>query len=480
MAPRSLRDRAQRNLDALRLLKQLEADGRDATPDERRILARYSGWGALSRVFDNWPGDLKDTAEELRTLVSDDEWKALRASTPNAHYTSLEVIDAMWQGALRLGIPDDARVLEPALGVGHFFGLQPAHIRGPRTGVELEPLSARLARALYPDSGIRIGAFQDTPHLGGYDLVIGNVPFGRYGVRDSHYHADPVVTRSIHDYFLGRALDEIRPGGIVALITSRYTMDKVNDSFRRWADERANLVAALRLPSTAFERSAGTEVVTDILFLQRRFEGAGRGVDWIDTGRFEAKGFHDPINTYFLEHPEHVLGALDLGRGLYNRYELRVEGEQLTLEGEMALAVPEGTREIARRSRGTSHTEPQAPSLGSQAPRTTRSTLASIAAPAHMGQGSMVTYSSASTSRQLPSIEAARRTATISAWAVGSTSCSRRLCARASAEIRSVVYQRSLPLATRNLPIVLGELGGTAGVIGASVLAAEGVLVTDP
>lgn len=232
IAPTSSRDRAAKNLAALRLLKQLEADARPATPDERDTLARYSGWGALSRVFDRYPGEWQDTAAELRSLVTEEEWETLRASTPNAHYTSLTVVDALWRAALRLGLPEDARVLEPALGVGHFFGLQPDHIRGPRTGVELESLSARLARALYPESAIHTGAFEAYPHLGGYDLVIGNVPFGRYGVRDPHYRAQPVVTRAIHDYFVGRALDEVRPGGLVALITSRYTLDKVNGAFR--------------------------------------------------------------------------------------------------------------------------------------------------------------------------------------------------------------------------------------------------------
>jgi hypothetical protein len=201
-------------------------------PEERDTLARYSGWGALSRVFDRYPGEWKDTAAELRALVTEEEWEALQASTPNAHYTSLTVVDAMWRAAVRLGLPEDARVLEPALGVGHFFGLQPDHIHGPRTGIELESLSARLARALYPDSAIHSGAFEAYPHLGGYDLVIGNVPFGRYGVRDPHYRAQPVVTRAIHDYFIGRALDEVRPGGLVALITSRYTLDKVDPAGR--------------------------------------------------------------------------------------------------------------------------------------------------------------------------------------------------------------------------------------------------------
>ena len=320
---RSLDERASRNLAAIRLLRDLEASGRPATADEKETLARYSGWGAMPRVFDRWPGEWREVAEELRSLVSEDEWTALEASTPNAHYTSLPVIAAMWEGAQRLGLDGDARVLEPALGVGHFFGLQPADIAGERTGIELEGVSARIARALYPDSAIHVGPFQSYTRMGSYDLVITNVPFGRYGVVDPSYRRGSLITRAIHDYFLGRAAEEVRPGGIVAVITSRYTMDKANNTVRRWLDERADLLAAFRLPSSAFEQSAGTSVVTDVLFLQRRFPGGGRrGEDWIHVGEWE----REPVNRYFLDHPHHVLGHLSLGRGLYSDREVVVEG----------------------------------------------------------------------------------------------------------------------------------------------------------
>ncbi len=336
---RSLDERTSRNLTAIRLLRDLEASGRPATTEEKETLARYSGWGAMPRVFDRWPGEWREVAEELRSLVSEEEWSALEASTPNAHYTSLPVVSAMWDGAQRLGIAADARVLEPALGVGHFFGLQPAGVGSERTGIELESISARIARALYPDSAIHAGPFQSYPRMGSYDLVITNVPFGRYGVVDPNYRRGSLITRAIHDYFLGRSIEEVRPGGIVAVITSRYTMDKANNTVRRWLDERADLLAAFRLPSSAFEVSAGTSVVTDVLFLQRRFPGGGRrGEDWIDVGEWQ----REPINRYFLEHPHHVLGDLDLGRGLYSERELVVEGslDAVRLEG-MVAQLPE-------------------------------------------------------------------------------------------------------------------------------------------
>lgn len=327
LAPAGPRDRAQRNLAALRTLRQLELEGRWPTDDERQTLVRYSGWGALPRVFERFPGEWRDVAEALRALVDDAEWESLRASTPNAHYTSPAIVEAMWTAVQRLGIRDTPRVLEPALGIGHFFGLQPAALDGPRTGIELDHVSVRLARLLYPDSAIRQGAFQAQPRMGGYDLVISNVPFGNYGVVDQHYGRHSLVTRSIHDYFIGRALDEVRPGGVVAVVTSRYTLDKINASFRQWAAARAGLLGALRLPSSAFLGNAGTQVVTDIVFLQRHFTGGPRGVAWQDTRAFEESSLIARVNGYFFDHPEQVLGRMTFGRGLHGREELIVEGE---------------------------------------------------------------------------------------------------------------------------------------------------------
>ncbi len=321
-----LREKAQRNVEALRTLKTIESGSRLTTPDEQITLARYSGWGALPQVFERWPGEWRDVAEELRALVTADEWESLKASTPNAHYTSPMVIDALWAGVRRLGIGAGARVLEPALGVGHFFGLQPAEIDGPRTGVELDLISARIARALYPDSAVRTGAYQDQPRLGGYDLVISNVPFGNYGVVDAHYGRHSLVTRVVHDYFIGRSLEEVRPGGIVAVVTSRYTLDKRNDAFRAWAGERGALLGAIRLPSGAFRQNAGTDVVTDVLFLQRRLEGAGPGTSWRETREYVGESWAEHVNAYFLDHPAQVLGRFTLGSGLYGRPELNVEG----------------------------------------------------------------------------------------------------------------------------------------------------------
>ncbi len=299
------------------------------------MLVRYSGWGAYPWVFDEHPFKPQPLADELRALVTEAEWEGLRASTPNAHYTSPLVIEALWHAVQHLGLRGTVRVLEPALGVGHFFGLQPEALAGPRTGIELESLSARIAAQLYPDSNVHAGAFEAQPRLGGYDLVIGNVPFGNYGVVDPHYGRHSVVTRSIHDYFIGRALDELRPGGLAALITSRFTLDKVNDGFRVWAGERASLLGALRLPRTTFKANAGTEVVTDVLLLQRHFEGGPSGVPWRSSCTASSgEPQEEPINEYFREHPEQVLGTFAWTRGLYGRSELTVKGA-LTADGRL-------------------------------------------------------------------------------------------------------------------------------------------------
>ncbi len=319
-------EKLRHNLVAIGLLKQLEAEERDATASEQDLLVRYCGWGAFPQVFEYRPKEpFASAAIELRALTSEDEWDSLQASTPNAHYTPPEIVSALWAAARRLGVRGSARVLEPALGVGHFFGLQPADLDGPRTGVELDGISARIARRLYPDSAVHQGAFEAQPRLGSYDLVISNVPFGNYGALDGHYGKRSVVTRSIHDYFIGRALDEVRPGGLVAVVTSRYTLDRIQDSFRAWARERASLVGAVRLPAGAFRANAGTDVVADIVILQRRFPGAGHGPDWLTSSSMAAIPTC-AINTYFQDHPEQVLGRFELGRGIYGRDELRVTG----------------------------------------------------------------------------------------------------------------------------------------------------------
>jgi hypothetical protein len=249
-----LREKARANLEAIRTLKQLEAEDRDATDFEKAVLARYSGWGAMANVFEpNPPRDWEQTTGELRQLLTSDEYASARASTPNAHFTSPVVISAVWQALERLGLADGAQVLEPSMGVGHFFGLMPeAFTPGTRrTGVELDSLTARIAQRLYPDTTIFAKGFEETSLPDNFfDAVVGNIPFGNYPVFDPAYRRSPAVTRAIHDYFFAKALDKVRPGGMVALITSRYTMDKQDATSRQYLAECANLIGAIRLPNT--------------------------------------------------------------------------------------------------------------------------------------------------------------------------------------------------------------------------------------
>jgi hypothetical protein len=263
----SLRDKALANLDAIRTLKQLEADDRDAT-DSRRLSLRATSGGAMANVFEPYPPrEWERTADELRQLLTADEYASARASTPNAHFTSPVVISGVWQPLERLGLANSAQGLEPTMGVGHFFGLMPeAFTPGScRTGVELDSLTARIAQRLYPDATIFAKGFEETSLPDNFlGAVVGNIPFGRYPVFDPAYRSSPAVTRAIHDYFFAKALDKARAGGMVALITSRYTMDKQDATIRQYLAERANLIGAIRLPNTAFKANAGTEVTTDI------------------------------------------------------------------------------------------------------------------------------------------------------------------------------------------------------------------------
>ena len=270
----SLREKALANIEAIRTLKQIEAENRDATEAEKAILARYAGWGAMANAFRPYPPqDWQPVASQLRELLTKEEYEAARASTPNAHFTSPLVIEAMWQAMQRFGLGAGAQILEPSMGVGHFFGLMPDELLPGvrRTGVELDSITARIAQRLYPDATIFAKGFEETPLPDNFfDAVIGNIPFGNYPVYDPAYRRQPALTRTIHDYFLAKSLDKLRPGGVMALITSRYTMDKQDATIRRYLAERADLVGAIRLPNTAFKANAGTEVTTDILFLQKR------------------------------------------------------------------------------------------------------------------------------------------------------------------------------------------------------------------
>jgi hypothetical protein len=282
---------------------------------------KYTGWGAMPNAFEAYPPrDWRPVADELRTLLDDYEYTSARASTPNAHYTSPEVVQAIWKAVERFGVESGAQILEPSMGVGHFFGLMPEglHFGATRTGVELDSVTARIAAKLYPDSKVHAKGFEETPlPKNFFDAAIGNVPFGNYPVFDPAYRRTPHLTRSIHDYFLGKTLDVVRPGGVMALITSRYTMDKQDDAVRRPLAESAVLLGAIRLPSTAFRGNAGTDVTTDILFLQKRTPDADPGEGWLELKTVQTEEGPVEINEYFVRHPEMMLGRMGLESARY-------------------------------------------------------------------------------------------------------------------------------------------------------------------
>jgi N12 class adenine-specific DNA methylase len=329
----SLQEKARDNIASIRLLKALEAEDREATDDEKAVLARYVGWGAMSGVFRHYPGDeWRNTAEATRELLTVPEYESARASTPNAHYTSPQVIEAIWNGLRGIGLGKGTQILEPAMGVGHFFGLMPESMEGGRrTGVELDSITARIAKKLYPDATIFSKAFEETPLPDNYfDAIVGNVPFGDFGVHDPSIK--PQLTRAIHDYFLAKSLEKLRPGGVMALITSRYTMDKENDAIRRHLAEHADLLGAIRLPNTAFKSNAGTEVTTDILFLRKHAPGAQQvGHAWRRLETINSSDGPIVVNEYYVRHPEMMLGRMKLEGTMYRGAEPTCEGH-LTLE----------------------------------------------------------------------------------------------------------------------------------------------------
>ena len=299
----------------------------------------------MSAAFDRWqPEEWKSTARDLKELLTDSEFESARASTPNAHFTSPMVINAIWDGLERLGVGEGTQILEPAMGVGHFFGLMPESMQGGhRTGIELDSITARIAKRLYPDSTIFAKGFEETPLPDNYfDAVVGNVPFGDYGVHDPGMKHQ--FTRAIHDYFFAKSLEKVRPGGVMALITSRYTMDKENDTVRRHIAEHADLLGAIRLPNTAFKGNAGTEVTTDILFLRKRRAGEQPARErWSGLSMWPTDDSPVHINEYFVAHPEMMLGRLALHGTMYCSAEPTLEG-QLTpdLLKRAIAALPEG------------------------------------------------------------------------------------------------------------------------------------------
>lgn len=322
--------KADQNIAAIKLLKHIEGEGRPATPEEQAALVKYVGWGGIPQPFSRYPPHgWERTAEELKELLTEEEWASAEGSTVNAHYTSRPVIQQMWSALKRLGVGANTTVLEPAVGVGHFFGLMPEGILegSRRLGVELDSITGRIARTLYPDSAIHVMGFQDTALPDNFfDVAVSNVPFGDYGVHDPHFKRTPRVLKSIHDYFFAKALEKIRPGGIIAFITSRYTMDSVDSGVRRYIAERADLIGAIRLPNTAFKGTAGTEVTTDIIFLQKRApQTEPKGEQWQKLG--DAPGTDIPVNEYFVKHPEMMLGKMERSGTMYRGGEPALIGE---------------------------------------------------------------------------------------------------------------------------------------------------------
>jgi N12 class adenine-specific DNA methylase len=299
------------NLAAIRTLKQIEAEGRHATPEEQETLSRYVGWGGIPQAFDADRDGWQKEYAELKELLTPGEYDMARASTLNAHYTSPTVIKAIYDTVERLGFKT-GNLLEPACGVGNFFGLLPESMKNARLyGVELDSITGRIAKQLYPNADIRVTGYEQTNMPDAFfDVSVSNVPFGNYPVMDKRYKQN----FHVHDYFFAKTLDQVRPGGIVAFVTSRYTMDKKNPEVRKYIAQRAELLGAVRLPNNAFKANAGTEVTTDILFLQRRDRLMDIEPDWVHLGVTE-DGI--PVNRYFAEHPEMVLGTMEYDDMMY-------------------------------------------------------------------------------------------------------------------------------------------------------------------
>ena len=292
----------QANINAIRLLKELEVAGQQASPEQQEVLSRYVGWGGLADAFDPEKSAWVSEYAQLKELLTPEEYAAARSSTLNAHYTSPTVIQAIYEAVGRMGF-ETGNILEPSMGVGNFFGMLPEEMRNSRLyGVELDPVSGRIAKQLYPKADITVGGFETTDRRDFFDLAIGNVPFGQYQVNDKAYNK---LNFSIHNYFFAKALDQVRPGGVVAFVTSRYTMDAKDSTVRRYLAQRAELLGAIRLPNDAFKKNAGAEVVSDIIFLQKRDRPLDIVPEWTQTGQTE-DGF--AINRYFIDHPEMVLG----------------------------------------------------------------------------------------------------------------------------------------------------------------------------
>ena len=323
------KDKFWRNVKAIATLKQIENENRQATPEEQHILSQYVGWGGLPDAFDPEKPAWAAEYSELKGILTDEEYTAARASTLNAHYTSPTVIRAIYEAVGNMGF-ETGNVLEPAMGVGNFFGCLPETMGNSKLyGVELDSITARIAKQLYPQADITVAGFETTDRRDFYDLAIGNVPFGNYQVNDRVYNK---LGFSIHDYFFAKTLDQVRPGGVIAFVTSRYTMDKQTPDVRKYIAQRADLLGAIRLPNNAFKANAGTDVVSDIIFLQKRDRPIDIEPDWVHLGENE-DGF--AINSYFVDHPEMILGVSTSESTQYGRQDFTVapiEGADLAAQ----------------------------------------------------------------------------------------------------------------------------------------------------
>ena len=339
----------QANVEAIKLLKYLEETTGQATPEQQQVLSRYVGWGGLADAFDPDKESWSKEYAQLKELLTPEEYAAARGSTLNAHYTSPTVIKAIYEAVGRMGF-ETGNILEPSCGVGNFFGMLPEGMRNSRLyGVELDSISGRIARQLYPKADITVAGFETTDRRDFYDLAIGNVPFGQYQVRDKAYNK---LNFSIHNYFFAKALDQVRPGGVVAFVTSRYTMDAKDSTVRRYLAQRAELLGAIRLPNNAFKANAGTEVVSDIIFLQKRDRPLDIVPEWTQTGQTE-DGFS--INRYFLDHPEMVLGRQEP--------ESTAHGMDYTVNPIEGLELADQLHDAVKYIRGT-YQEAELPELG--------------------------------------------------------------------------------------------------------------------
>ena len=338
------------NMAAIRLLQELEFEGLQASPEQQEILSRYVGWGGLADAFDENKPNWSDEFAELYATLSPEEYAAARASTLNAHYTSPTVIKAIYEAVGNMGF-QTGNILEPSMGVGNFFGCLPKTMQGSKLyGVELDSITGRIAKQLYPKADITIAGFETTDRKDFYDLAVGNVPFGQYQVDDRAYNK---LGFSIHDYFFAKTLDQMRPGGVIAFVTSRYTMDKQSPEVRRYIAQRAELLGAIRLPNNAFRANAGTDVVSDILFLQKRDRPIEIEPDWVHLGQNE-DGF--AINRYFVDHPEMILGRQTSESTQYGKQDFTV----VPIEG---LKLADQLHDAVKNIRGA-YQEAELPELG--------------------------------------------------------------------------------------------------------------------